>query len=229
MLEKIAKIIVIIFMWSISIILFDVFISRHLIIKYELATLIAGLSCMASILTVYLAFSIAQNWGAEKIKGAVFQGATDYLVFSNSIIGIVTFLDKNIEARIGYLNNFYGSNGILSKQDELLKECRNFSNSTQELRYQSYQSLYKSLRYHSVTDSKFKEYIESLHRSFSAYLGILEQPIILSRGEFSINPKLYSAKKEILKDENEVIANSISKLKTDDLVDLKMAIKNIIN
>lgn len=216
-------------MWSISMILFDVFISRHLIIKYELSTIIAGLSCMASILTVYLAFSIAQNWGAEKIKSAVFQGATDYLVFSNSIIGVVTFLDKNIEARIGYLNKFYGSSGILTKQDELIRECRAFSNSTQELRYQNYQSLYKSLRYHSVTDTKFKEYIENLHRAFSAYLGFLEQPIILSNGAFSINQKLYSAKKEILKDENEDIANSLSKLKTDDLVDLKMAIKHIIN
>lgn len=229
MLEKIAKVIVIVFMSSISMILFDVFISRHLIIKYELSTLIAGLSCLASMLTVYLAFSIAQNWGAEKIKSAVFQGATDYLVFSNSIIGVVTFLDKNIEARIRYLNNFYRGYGSLTKEDELIRECRAFSNATQELRYQNYQSLYKSLRYHSVTDSKFKEYIESLHQVFSAYLGLLEQPITLDNGVFLINPKLFSAKREILKAENEVIADSISKLKTDDLVNLKMAIKNIIN
>lgn len=228
MLEKIAKLIVILFMICISLTLLDIFFTRHLIIKYELATLFAGLSSLASLLTVYLAFSIAKNWGAEKIKGSVFQGATDYLVFTNSIIGVVTFINKNLESRIVYLNNFYGDNGIYTKQDELIKECRAFANLTQELRYQNYQKIYKSLRYHSVTDVKYKTYIEDLHKAFSAFLGSLEEPIVLNNGSFLINKNIAKASNEILDPKKEGIANSLSKLKTDDLVNLNQAIKNII-
>ncbi|WPU21316.1 hypothetical protein RI049_14630 [Cedecea neteri] len=229
MLEKIAKIIVIFSMIIFSIILLDIFVQRHLVIKYELSTLISVISCLATMITAWLAINIARNWQSDKIKTTIFQGATEYLNFTNSIIATVTFLHKNLEARVEYLNHFFGNNQPLTQKDELTKESRNFANVTQELRYKSYQSLHQSLRYHNVSNPNYKKYVEELHLNFSVFLGLLEKPIVIDNGSFSINPDISKTKNAVLNDKNEDLATALTKLKTDDLIDLKSAIKNLLH
>lgn len=239
MLENISKILVIIFIIALSLILFDVFFTKHIVIKYDFNTLLSSLSALGAIggaigscATAFLAFKayiIAKDWRDEKIKNIVFTGANDHLVFTNSIIGTVTFITKNLDARINHLNHFYGHNSLLTQQDKLIEESRDFSRTTQELRYTCYQSIYKSLRYSSVTDEKYKQYVEDLHLSFAAFLGNLETPIVIEAGSFKLCSKLIKYKLKILKPENEEFSNAISKLKADELINLDDAIRNLMS
>ena len=239
MLENISKVVVIILMIAVSLILIDVFFERHIVIKHEFDTISTFLSALGAIggavgscVTAYLAFKayrIAKDWRDEKIKNIVFIGANDYLVFTNSIIGTVTFITRNLDARIKCLNYYYSHKCSLTMQSKMIDESRDFSRATQELRYTCYQSIYKSLRYNNVTGDKYKQYIENLHLEFSAFLGNLETPITIQNGTFQLCQKLSKCQKQIQATGNEDIANEIAKLKADELVNLDNAIKNLIS
>ncbi|WP_313073221.1 hypothetical protein [Atlantibacter hermannii] len=192
----------------------------------------ALIGSVASLLTCFIAIRailIAKQWHIDKVKNGIYEDSRDFLRLLNSSLAISSFLKKNIEYRVEYLNYLYESKKEIDVKTLAFEQISDFLKMTYDIRYNTYESIFHTMPYQYYVREEYYNYVQTFILEFSGFMGSLETPITFSNNRFILSPNIIDKYNSLFGDESKEMINSLASCRVTDFINLAEMAKDIIN